>query len=457
MSTFKLNPSLIVVIVLGTMLIAAGLLFGPTSPGGTDPSTAQNTGAVTKYIPPKPIAIQEISNHASNVPPPIRRTTNETVSVVLDAVQAVAEIDDGITYEYWTFNRQVPGPFIRVMEGDTVEVTLTHSHDHTAYNPEEEDPEGFFDSFSMRYMPFALAQEHEHALETSDDHSHAPAGIHAMPDGMVMTADGVVLDDAEVLPDGSIKLGTGEVVGGGDMTAEEHTAAGHGEHSIDLHAAEGALGGADYIRTGPNESRTFQFKALKPGIYIYHCGSPHVATHVANGMYGMILVEPKGGLPEVDKEFYIMQGELYTHGETGDKGHQEFSLEKLLDEAPEYVPFNGRMGALDGDRALRAEVGDTVRVFFGSSGQLISSFHIIGEIFDKVYREGDLISPPARNVQTTLVPAGGAMMTEFTVDVPGTYLMVDHALGRALNKGAHAQLVVTGAERPDLISSVDLE
>lgn len=404
MPTFKLDPPLIMVAVVCAVVIVAGFFFGPTSPGGPGATTAQNTNSTAKYIPAKPVAIEEISNHASNVPPPIRRTTNETIPVVLDAVQGVAEIDEGITYEYWTFNRTVPGPFIRAMEGDTVEVTLTHSHDHTAYDPNIEDLEGFFDSFSVQYMPLAFADE---------GHDH------------------------------------------GGMTAEEHIAAGHGEHSIDLHAAEGALGGADYVRTGPNETKTFQFKALKPGIYLYHCGSPHVATHIANGMYGMILVEPRGGLPEVDKEFYIAQGELYTHGKTGEKGHQEFSLEKLLAEEPEYTPFNGRMAALDGERALQAEVGDTVRVFFAASGQQISSLHMIGEIFDKVYREGDLTTPPARNIQTTLVPAGGATAVEFKVDVPGTYLLVDHALGRALNKGAHAQLVVTGEDRPDLISPVE--
>jgi nitrite reductase (NO-forming) len=230
----------------------------------------------------------------------------------------------------------------------------------------------------------------------------------------------------------------------GGMSDEAHHAAGHGEHSVDLHAVQGALGGADGSRAGPNETKTFKFRADKPGIYIYHCGSPHVATHIANGMYGLILVEPKGGLPKVDREYYLVEGELYTSGSLGQKGHQEFSKAKLLSEDPEYVIFNGRPGALTGGNALTANVGETVRLYVGASGQIASNFHVIGEVFDRVYREGDLLSPPARNIQTTVVPAGGASVVEFDVNYPGTYVFVDHALSRAIDRGAAGQLIVSG-------------
>jgi copper-containing nitrite reductase len=407
--------------------------------------------------PAKPVAIDDISTKADDIPLPIAytRTENKNIVVNLDAVQLVSELADGTTYEYWTFNSQVPGPFIRAMEGDTVEVHLTHSHDHIGVNTEES--KDFLHSFTIdSFTPLALAQGHEHAPGTPDDHHDVDTtGIHAMPDGTIMNAKGETLDDAKLLPNGNIQLGSGQIVGGGEgMTDAEHIAAGHGEHSIDLHAVQGFMGGAELIRTAPNDTEAFRFKAEKPGIYLYHCGSPHVATHIANGMYGMILVEPKGGLSPVDREFYVVQGEFYTKGSLGEKGHQEYSLEKLVSEDPEYVVFNGRMGALTGDNALRAKVGETVRIFFGVSGQLASSFHVIGEIMDKVYREGDILSPPAQNIQTTIVPAGGAMMTEFVVEVPGTYLLVDHALSRALNRGAVGQLVVEGNERPDLIEKV---
>jgi len=169
----------------------------------------------------------------------------------------------------------------------------------------------------------------------------------------------------------------------------------------------------------------------------------------------MILVEPKEGMNPVDKEFYLVEGELYTSGPLGQTGHQEFSKEKLLAEDPEYVVFNGKPGALTGDGALTAEVGDRIRMYIAASGQVASNFHIIGEIFDKVFREGDILSPPAQNVQTTVVPAGGATMIEFTVDYPGTYVIVDHALSRALDRGAAGHLIVTGEPDPEIYSKVE--
>ena len=120
-------------------------------------------------------------------------------------------------------------------------------------------------------------------------------------------------------------------------------------------------------------------------LFVYHCATPMVAQHITNGMYGMILVEPEGGLPEVDREFYVMQGELYTAQKHGALGHQEFSLEKLLDENPEHLMFNGSMGALSEQYKLHASVGETLRIFFGVvAPTLTSRFHVLGEVFDKV-------------------------------------------------------------------------
>src|SRR5690606_38545470 len=203
-------------------------------------------------------------------------------------------------------------------------------------------------------------------------------------------------------------------------------------HSVDFHAVTGPGGGAHVTQVAPGETKSFTFKAMKPGLYVYHCATPMVAQHITNGMYGMMLVEPEGGLPEVDREFYVMQGELYTAQKHGALGHQEFSLPTLLDENTEHLMFNGTMDALSGPYKLQSKVGETVRIYFGVGGpNLTSSFHVIGEIFDKVYNQGSLTSPPLTDVQTTLVPPGGATMVEFKLDVPGNYILVDHALSRA--------------------------
>jgi nitrite reductase (NO-forming) len=215
-------------------------------------------------------------------------------------------------------------------------------------------------------------------------------------------------------------------------------------HNIDLHAVTGPGGGAASSFTAPGHKSQFSFKALNPGVYVYHCATAPVGLHVANGMYGMILVEPKEGLPAVDREYYLMQGEFYTAGRFGEEGLQPFDQNKAVDERPTYVVFNGSVGALVGDKALKANVGETIRLYVGNGGpNLISSFHVIGEIFDNVYQEGGIF-PSQKHVQTTLIPAGGSAVVDFKVDVPGTFILVDHSLFRAFNKGALGMLKVEG-------------
>jgi nitrite reductase (NO-forming) len=243
----------------------------------------------------------------------------------------------------------------------------------------------------------------------------------------------------------------------GDMVEIRLTnaATSHNMHSIDLHAVTGPGGGAAVTQLAPGESGAFEWKALNPGLYVYHCATPHVPVHIANGMYGLILVEPEKGLPRADREYYVMQGEFYTQGRTMEPGHQAFDANKARDERPEYVLFNGRMGALLDKGALTANVGDTVRLFVGNGGpNLISSFHVIGEIFDRVYHEGGFGGELRRNIQTTLIPAGGATIVEFRADVPGRFLLVDHSISRAMDKGALASLVVTGEARPGIFRAL---
>ena len=296
------------------------------------------------------------------VPPAIERRTPARVVVELETTEEKGVLADGVEYTFWTFGGTVPGPLVRVREGDTVEIRLTNAR-------------------------------------TS-----------------------------------------------------------HNAHSIDLHAVTGPGGGAAVTQIMPGERGDFQWKALNPGLYVYHCATPHVPVHIANGMYGMILVEPANGLPRVDREFYVMQGEFYTQGRTMAGGLQMFDPEKARDERPEYVVFNGRMGALMAEGALKAKTGETIRLFVGNGGpNLVSSFHIIGEIFDRVYPEAAMGSEIKRNVQTTLIPAGGAAIAEFKLDVPGRFLLVDHSISRAMDKGALGSIEVAGDERPDIFKALTPE
>ena len=297
---------------------------------------------------------------ATDLPPPLTARGPRRVKVDLETVEVTGQLADGATYRYWTFNQKVPGPFIRVRVGDTVEVNL-RNHD----------------------------------------------------DSLLM-------------------------------------------HNVDFHAVTGPGGGAKATDAAPGESRGFTFTAINPGLYVYHCAVPMAAQHIANGMYGLILVEPEGGLPKVDREYYVMQGEIYTEQALGAKGELTESYDKLLAERPEYFVFNGASMAL-AKEPLKAKVGETVRIYFGVGGpNYTSSFHVIGEIFDRAYNLGSLTSAPATHVQTITVPPGGATAVEFKLQVPGKYMLVDHALSR-VERGLAGVLEVTGPDNPDVFKDHDPE
>jgi nitrite reductase (NO-forming) len=282
----------------------------------------------------------------------------DRVVITLITEEKLGQLADGVTYDFWTFNGTVPGPFIRLRLNQTVEMHIIN------------------------------------------------------------------------LPNST-------------MT-----------HSIDSHAILGTGGGSVYSQTPPGQESVFQFKALRVGLFMYHCATADIPTHIANGMYGLILVEPLGGLPKVDKEFYIAQGEFYTLGSYGQQGFQAFSFQKADAETPDYVVFNGRVGSLTGNRSLQVNVGDRVRIFFLNAGpNLDSSLHIIGGMLDTVYAEGSILSPPLLNVQTTLVPAGGSVMVEFTTEVPARLTIVDHSLFR-IHHGALGYINVIGAPNPAIFSSI---
>jgi len=334
---------------VSAIALAAGLtLAGPAT-------------AADDYDAAAAAALESISRDPTDLPGPITRTEPATVQIELVTVEREAELADGTVFRYWTFNGQVPGPFVRVRVGDTVEVTLKNEIDS--------------------WMP----------------------------------------------------------------------------HSVDFHAVTGPGGGAVATQTAPGDATGFTFKAMNPGLYVYHCATPMVADHIQAGMYGLILVEPEGGLPAVDREFYIMQGEVYTEDKFGTPGLVYTDYDKLLDEDPEYYVFNGRAAALTGDHAIAAQTGETVRIYFGVGGpNKTSSFHVIGEIFDAVYTYGSLTSPVATDIQTVTVPPGGATAVEITFQVPGTYIVVDHALSRA-ERGLVGQIAVEGPADTSIFDTGDAE
>ncbi len=246
-------------------------------------------------------------------------------------------------------------------------------------------------------------------------------------------------------------------------------------HNADFHAVMGPGGGAPLLNANLGQVKLASFKLLHPGLFVYHCAQPPMPDHIANGMYGLILVEPAGGLPKVDREFYVMQSEFYTTkppaGSAGildsarETGLMEqpateappgsaailgYSREAALMEQPTFVVFNGRVGALTGDHALHVKTGERVRIYFGDIGpNLASSFHVIGSIFETLYREGDLVDRPAHDVSVTLVPSGGTAVVEMTFDVPGDYTLVDHSIFRT-EKGAVGTIKAEGPPRPDI-------
>jgi nitrite reductase (NO-forming) len=238
-------------------------------------------------------------------------------------------------------------------------------------------------------------------------------------------------------------------------------------HNVDFHAVNGPGGGAAHLNTTPGATSNIRVKMVAPGIFIYHCAFPDIPDHISHGMYGLVVVEPEEGLPAVDHEYYLMQSEFYTdrggrqaYSQLQDAGHLANSLEFGRLEEATFVVWNGRPEAVAGDRAIGVfsgdviNTGETVRLFVGNIGpNYISSFHVIGEIFDRVYVEGSF-SLINQNVQSTLIPAGGAVGVEFAIDVPGDYVIVDHAIFR-VHKGASGIIHAVGPENPELYQPIE--
>ena len=347
------RPSLafVEVAVLAVLALALAVLALRRSTATAAAGAAPFSAPIPERVAPA-VRGQEVAQLASppSVPRRITRSYATKVIVNLEVVEKTMRLADGVDYTFWTFGGTVPGSFIRVREGDQVELHLKNHPGSTV------------------------------------------------------------------------------------------------PHNIDLHAVTGPGGGAEASLAVPGQESVFRFTALNPGLYAYHCAFAPASLHVANGMYGLILVEPREGMPAVDREYYVMQGDFYTRGAHGAPGLQPFDMAKAVAEQPDYVVFNGSVGSLTGDNALKARTGETVRLFVGNGGpNLTSSFHVIGEVFDNVFTEGGTTAQ--HNVQTTSIPPGGAAIVEFRTETPGKLVLVDHALFRAFNQGTVGLMQVEGEPR----------
>ena len=228
-------------------------------------------------------------------------------------------------------------------------------------------------------------------------------------------------------------------------------------HSIDLHAVNGPGGGAVYTQTNPGRGNRFQLQgALARRVRLSLCHAERCRAYRQRHVRADRSRTRRWTAP-VDREFYVMQSEVYTAQPFGTTGNLTFDYQAMLDERPQYFVFNGASMALTSDEnALRANVGDTVRIFFGVGGpNFTSAFHVIGEQFDRVYNLGSLTTPPMTDVQTIVVPPGDGAMVEFKVNVPGRYILVDHALSR-LERGLAGYLYVDGPDQPDIFQQIPI-
>ncbi|WP_185958264.1 copper-containing nitrite reductase [Fodinibius sediminis] len=333
----------------GSIMAGTGFSLNARAAAAASPKTDTTASSA--------VEVDRIAADPTAIPGPIRRNTPKTHEIELVSREVISEIEDGVQFHYLTFGGQVPGPFIRVRQGDTVILT----------------------------------------------HKSAP--------------ENVLL------------------------------------HNVDFHSVYGTGGGAEATFVTPGQSQTIKFKAMYPGAYIYHCAVPRMDYHISSGMYGMMLVEPEEGLPEVDHEFYFGQNEIYSQQLAGEKGMHEFNFEDMRKETPQYVLLNGEKQAITANRrgALKVKKGEKARIFFVNGGpNLSSSFHPIGNVWTKTWREGAIASNPERFVQTALVPPGSCGIFEMDFPVASTVHLVDHALSRVANKGMMGDIIVEGPEDPEI-------
>lgn len=339
---------------LGSSVVAggiAGAAGGYFFAGNKEAKAESKITTDSNSVPIPKITENRIAAVPTKIPPPIHRSHAITQHVTLETKEVVSEIEPGVVFHYMTFGGQIPGPMIRVRQGDTIHFTLKNSSSNTT------------------------------------------------------------------------------------------------AHNIDLHAVYGTGGGNEATIVGPGESKSMIFKAMYPGAFIYHCAVPNMDMHISSGMFGMIVVEPPEGLRKVDHEFYFGQNEIYTDKPAGKKGLHNFNIKGMIAEDPTYVLLNGEKHAITNGNygAAKVKVGETARIFFVNGGpNLTSSFHPIGNIWSKVWREGGLANRPDQFLQTVQVAPGSTGVLELEFPVPEIVKLVDHALTRVTTKGMLGEIQVEG-------------
>jgi nitrite reductase (NO-forming) len=195
-------------------------------------------------------------------------------------------------------------------------------------------------------------------------------------------------------------------------------------HSIDFHAARIAPNIA-FRDVAPGESFKFRFKANDPGVYMYHCGTKPVLAHIANGMYGAIVVDPAKPLPKADNEYVLVASEWYLNND-GVSKPAALSMEKARAMMPDWTTFNGYANQYV-THPLTADPGETTRFYVVAAGPTLDTdFHVVGTIFDRAWVNGDM-THFQRGVQTVAVPAGGGAVFDVKIDQEGLYPFVSHA------------------------------
>ncbi|MFB6300304.1 MAG: copper-containing nitrite reductase [Halobacteriales archaeon] len=347
--------------ISGATATVAGCANAPDADSQSSPTATQTASSAQA----QQVDIDQIGADPTDIPDPVTHSSPKTHDITLEVEEMTAEIEPGVTFDFMTFGGQVPGPMIRVRQGDTVNLTMKN-----------------LDANSM-------------------------------------------------------------------------------QHNVDFHAVYGTGGGAIATTAAPGEANGMKFQAKYPGAYIYHCAVPNLDYHISAGMFGMIVVEPKEGLPEVDREFYFGQHEIYTDKSAGEEGHHGFDMQAMKREDPTYVVLNGEKHGFAAARngPLEAELGETIRVFLVDGGpNLSSNFHPIGNVWSRAYRDGAITGPTERNIQTMKVPPGSCMIGEMETPVPERIKLVDHALSRVVRKGMLAEIDVKGEKQPDIFDpSPDLD
>lgn len=330
-------PGLTVAVAfVGVAITILALVLGLTGtyrPVGQTVS-AGNGAAQTKSISPASVPAHQTYNAAPPAAP-----SGDVANVTLIAKEALISIAPGVAYHAWTFNGSVPGPIIRVRQGQTVNFTL----------------------------------ENQTSMA----------------------------------------------------------------HSIDFHAAQTPWN-LNYQSVAPGKSFSFTWKANYPGVFLYHCGTAPVIYHIANGMYGAIIVDPANGWSPA-KEYVLVQGEWYT--QQNPDGTYSISGDKVMSDNPDYVTFNGYVDQYKSS-PLTAAAGQRIRLFVVNAGPSeFSAFHVIGAIFSDAYVDGN----PANHTvgdQTIVVPPGGGSVVELTIPEAGSYPFVTHSFADA-SKGALGLISIT--------------